>query len=158
MRASGNHTRHSRGSSRRNAGSIGSVSAEFALAAPLAILIAVGIVDYGMLAARSAALAGATRSGAEYARYHPSDISGIQNTVLQAMSFAAAAPVPTSVARSCECDDRSTISCRESCATNGRPGPNRAFVKVSASQAFSPLVPWPGISASVTAATEFRLQ
>jgi hypothetical protein len=32
------------------------------------------------------------------------------------------------------------------------------FIRISANQAFTPIVPWPGIPASLTAATELRLQ
>jgi len=53
--------------------SAGSVAAEFALVAPLVILIAAGTADFGMLAARSAALVATTRIGAEFARAHPLD-------------------------------------------------------------------------------------
>src|SRR5262245_46000011 len=49
-------------------GSTGSAAAEFALVAPMLLLIAAGIADFGMLATRSAALAATTRIGAEYAR------------------------------------------------------------------------------------------
>ena len=57
-----------------------------------------------------------------------------------------------------ECDDGMSISCTESCAGVGRAGPNRLFIKLTASQAFSPLVPWPGIPASLSATTEIRLR
>jgi hypothetical protein len=136
----------------------GSVAVEFALVAPLIILIAAGIADFGMLATKSAALAGTTRIGAEYARLHPFDTSDIQNSMRSAMSFAPALTFPATFPWSCECDDGAPIVCAASCATLGRPGPNRVFMRISASQAFSPLVPWPGIPAVLTAATELRLQ
>jgi Flp pilus assembly protein TadG len=136
----------------------GSVAAEFALAAPVVILIAVGIADFGMLAAKSAGLASSTRIGAEYARVYPLDIDGIQRSTQRAMSFAPALILPATFPRRCECDDASPIACNESCATVGRPAPNRVFITVSASQPFTPLVPWPGIPATLTAATEMRMQ
>jgi hypothetical protein len=136
----------------------GSAAAEFALVAPMIILIAAGIADFGMLATKSAALAGTTRIGAEYARLYPADTAGIQNSMQSSMSFMPALIFRASFPYSCECDDRTSIACTESCATVGRPGPNRVFITISASQAFTPLVPWPGIPASLTAATEIRLQ
>src|SRR5262249_49274894 len=66
----------------------GSVAAEFALVAPLLMLVAVGIMDFGMFATASARLAGTTRIGAEYARLHPVDTAGIQSAMQSAMSFA----------------------------------------------------------------------
>jgi len=139
-------------------GSAGSVAAEFALVAPMLVLIAAGIADFGMLATRTAALAATTRIGAEYARKYPLDTSGIQNSMRSAMGFAPALSFPPSFPQSCECDDGTAISCTESCAVAGRRGPNRLFIRISASQAFTPLVPWPGIPAQVAAVTELRVQ
>lgn len=136
----------------------GSAAAEFALVAPLVILIAVGIADFGMFATRSALLAATTRIGAEFARLHPLNTSGIQNSMQSTMSFSPALTFPASFPRSCECDDETPIACTQSCATAGRAGPNRVFMTISASQAFSPLIPWPGIPAALTATTEVRLQ
>ena len=136
----------------------GSVAAEFALVAPIVILIAAGTADFGMLAARSAALVATTRIGAEFARVHPLDTSGIQNSMQSAMSFAPALFFPASFPRSCECDDGTVIACSESCATVGRASPNRVFVSITANQAFTPLVPWPGMPAELTATTAVRLQ
>ena len=139
-------------------GGNGSAAAEFALVAPTIVLIAAGIADFGMLATKSVALQGTTHIGAQYARLHPADTNGIQNSMENSMSFTPALTFPASFLQSCECDDSSAIACTESCATVGRPGPNRVFIKISASQAFTPLVPWPGIPAILTAATEIRLQ
>jgi Flp pilus assembly protein TadG len=136
----------------------GSVAAEFALVAPTIILIAAGIADFGMLATKSVALAGTTRIGGEYARRHPVDTTGIQNSMQSSMGFVPALAFPASFPQSCECNDGMSIACTESCATAGRAGPNRVFIRVSASQAFAPLVPWPGIPATLSATTEVRLQ
>jgi len=136
----------------------GSAAAEFALVAPAIILIVAGISDFGMLATNSAALAATTRIGAEYARSHPADIGGIQNSMQSAMRSTPPLIFPVSFPQSCECDDGMSVACTESCATIGRPGPNRVFIRISASQAFTPLVPWPGVPAALTAIAEIRLQ
>jgi Flp pilus assembly protein TadG len=150
--------RHGQRCARRSVSCNGNVAAEFALLAPMIIVIAVGIADFGMLATKSATLAGTTRIGAEYGRLYPADTIGIQNCMQSSMTFAPTLTFPASFPQSCECDDRTSIACSESCATVGRPGPNRVFIKISASQAFTPLVPWPGIPATLTAMTELRLQ
>ena len=136
----------------------GSVAAEFALTAPAIILLASGVVDFGMLATKSAGLTATTRVGAEYARVYPDDAAGIRNAMQRAMRFAPALTFPASFARSCECNDRTPIACRESCATAGRPGPNRVFMRITGSQSFTPLVPWPGMPAMIPGTTEVRLQ
>jgi Flp pilus assembly protein TadG len=136
----------------------GSVTAEFALVAPAIILIAAGIADFGMLTSDSTALTATTRIGAEYARLHPTDAEGIQHSMQSSMSFTPVLSFPASFLRTCECDDRTSIACTESCAAAGRPGPNRVFITINASQAFTPLIPWPGVPATLTAATQIRLQ
>ena len=136
----------------------GSVAAEFALMAPILVLIATGIADFGMLATKSAGLAATARIGAEYARTYPYDTSGIQHAMQTAMTPVPTLIFPASFPRSCECDDETPISCDESCATVGRPVPNRVFIQITADQPFMPLVPWPGIPAMLTATTEVRLQ
>ena len=138
--------------------SAGSVAAEFALVAPLVILIAAGTADFGMLAARSAALVATTRIGAEFARAHPLDTSGIQSSMHSAMSFAPPLSFPASFTHTCECDDGTPIACSESCATLGRPSPNRMFISITASQAFTPLLPWPAVPATLTSTTQVRVQ
>jgi hypothetical protein len=142
----------------RFANAKGSVAAEFALVVPLLILLVSGIVDFGLWANKSAGLAATARIGAEFARTYPDDVVGIQNIMRSAMNFAPPLSFPASFPRSCECDDGKPIACSESCATVGRPAPNRVFIRITASQAFAPLLPWPGIPALLTAATEVRLQ
>jgi hypothetical protein len=122
------------------------------------VLIAAGIADFGMLATRSAALVGTTRIGAEYARFHPADNAGIRAAMQNATNFSPPLSFPASFPQSCECDDGASISCIESCAAVGRPGPNRQFIKITASQPFMPLVPWLGMPASLAATTEIRLR
>ena len=143
---------------RPRANTDGSVAAEFALVAPLLVLLASGIFDFGLLANRSAGLAATSRIGAEFARTYPEDIGGIDDAMRSAMNFAPPLTFPASFPRSCECADGKSITCGESCATVGRPAPNRVFLRITASQAFTPLVPWPGIPALLTGTTEVRLQ
>jgi Flp pilus assembly protein TadG len=149
---------HKRGWRLPPANNHGSVAAEFALMAPMMILIAAGIADFGMLATKSVGMAATTRIGAQYARLHPLDTSGIQSSMQSAMSFAPALTFPASFPLSCECPDDTPIACSESCATAGRPGPNQVFVRISANQVFTPVLPWPGIPRTLTATTKVRLQ
>jgi len=122
------------------------------------LVITVGIVDLGFLATKITALAGATRVGVEYGRRYPADTTGIENAMQNSMSFNPPLTFPASFLESCECDDRTSIACTESCATAGRRGPNRVFIRISANQAAAPLLPWPVFPATLTSATEIRLQ
>jgi hypothetical protein len=148
----------SRGLSTHDLAGSGGVTAEFALVAPIIILIATGIADFGMLASNSTALTAAVRIGAEYARFHPADTLGIQNSMQSSMSFTPTLSFPSSFPQNCECDNKTFIGCHESCATTGRPGPNRVFITISATQEFAPLFPWPGLPNLLIATAQIRLQ
>jgi hypothetical protein len=136
----------------------GSVAAEFAVVAPIILLVTAAIADLGSLVRQSAALAGATRIGAEYARFHSADTTGIKDAIQNSMNFTPPLSFPASFLRSCECDDQTTIACVESCTAVGRPGPNRVFMLITASQPAAPLVSWPRLPQTLSSTTEIRLQ
>jgi Flp pilus assembly protein TadG len=160
----------------------GSAAVEFAVTLPLLVAVATGFVDFGMLAAKTDALAGATRIGAEYALNGPTCKSGsdaiqllnsppvdstctsaIQSAITGSMTFSPTLTFPASFPVTCYCNDTPTplvISCSASCPTQtpSRPGPKRAFITVSASQSFTPLLPWSGVPTSLSTSTELRLQ
>jgi len=147
-------------------GSDGTAIVEFAFAAPILVTLVLGIADLGLLAAGTAALEGATRVGAEYARNNstcqadlggPSCISGIKSAVQSTGNFSPPITFPSDPSASCECDDGIPITCGTTCVGAGKV-PNRVLVTVTASQAFTPILPWPGIPTSLTASTEIRVQ
>jgi hypothetical protein len=153
-------------SSRGFLGSDGTALTEFALAAPILVAVVLGIADLGLLAAKTSALEGATRVGAEYARNNAtcqSDISssscitGIKNAMQSTGSFSPALTFPSDPSPSCECDDGSSITCGTTCVGAGKT-PNRVLITVQARQAYTPILPWPGIPTSLTASTEMRIQ
>jgi hypothetical protein len=151
---------------RRNClGVAGSVAVEFAFAAPILGMLLVGTADFGMLTARSAALAGATRAGAEYARNSStcraditgtSCIAGIKSVMQNAVTSGPIPTFPSTFSPRCECDDGSSISCGTTCAPS--KAPNRMSIAVTATQAFTPIVPWPGVPSSLSKSTEIRVQ
>ena len=143
----------------------GTALVEFALAAPILVTLVLGIADFGVLAAKNAALEGATRVGAEYARNNSttckdvtsaSCISGIKTAMQSAGNFSPAITFPSDPSASCECDDGSSITCGTTCAVGKTP--NRVLITVTASQTYTPILPWPGIPTSLTASTELRIQ
>jgi len=60
----------------------------------------------------------------------------------------------------CECDDGTSITCGSSCAAASppRPGPNRIFITIAASQSFTPMIAWPGMPSAINGVAELRLQ
>jgi len=144
----------------------GTALVEFALAAPILVTVVLGIADFGMMAAQTTALEGATRVGAEYARNNAtcqadvtgtSCISGIETAMTSSGNFSPPITFPSSPSASCECDDGTSITCGTTCVGAGKT-PNRVLVTVTASQTFNPILPWPGIPTSLTASTELRIQ
>jgi len=126
--------------------------------APILLLRIGAMADFGSVIRQSTALAGATRIGAEYARFHSADLTGIKGTMQNSMSFNPPLSFPATFPQSCECDDGIAIACSESCATDGRPGPNRVFMRITAHQAAAPFVSWLGLPNSLSSTTEIRLQ
>ena len=147
----------------------GTAIVEFALAAPILVTLVLGIADLGLLAARTAALEAATRAGAEYARndstcksdvYNSSCITAIKNAMQNSGSFSPALTFPSGSSpfpASCECADGTSITCGTTCVGAGKT-PNRVLVTVTASQSYTPILPWSGIPTSLTASTEMRVQ
>ena len=116
------------------------------------------MADFASLIRQSAAVTGATRIGAEYARFYPADLIGIKDTMQNSMAFSPPLSFPADFPQSCECNDGTAIACSESCATVGRPGPNQVVMRITASQAVTLLVSWPGLPNSVSSTTDIRLQ
>jgi Flp pilus assembly protein TadG len=151
---------------RRFLGNDGTVVTEFAFAAPILVVLVMGIADLGMLAAGTAALEGATRVGAEYARNNstcrtdlggPTCIANIKTAMQSTGNFSPALTFPSDPSASCECDDGTPITCGTTCSGAGKV-PNRVLITVTASQAFTPILSWPGIPTSLTASTEMQVK
>jgi len=154
----------------------GAVAVELGVVAPLLVVLAVGIVDFGNLLNNDQALAAAARIGAQYARnssfcksgiqvlssppVNAACTTGIQNAMRQSMNYSAGQlTFPASIPLTCECDDGTSITCgNNACATAGRPAPDRVFITVSASQSFTPMIAWPGMPSAINGGTEIRLQ
>jgi hypothetical protein len=161
---------------RLGASKTGAAAVELALTAPLLAVLVLGVADYGILMNDSAALVGATRAGAEYAKTNPTDTTGIQNQVTGFMSFSPAlktfscASGNSCVNPFCTCVDNSTPNPLPTCPAQGAANPcaaanggngitnpytnqidNRVlqYVTVTAAQNFTPLFTvanFPGLS------------
>jgi hypothetical protein len=160
----------------------GSVAVELGLLAPIVVpfllTLALGIADLGIFFNYSEALQMATRIGAEYARSSGTCQSGIdllaspptissacvtniKDAMNRSLNYGAGQlTFPANFSLSCYCDDGNSITCgNSSCATADRPGPNRVFIAVSASQSYSPMISWGGLfPTDLAAVTEMRLQ
>jgi Flp pilus assembly protein TadG len=145
----------------------GTAAVEFAITAPMLVILVLGIADYGLLMADSAALEGATRAGAEVGKTNPSVTSA------QLTAFFPSGITPT-VTPVCTCADNSAVAVcppgplATPCAgkTNpfiaGAPVDPRVFeyVQVSATQSVSPTVSYGTFTSatSLSVSTTIRTQ
>jgi Flp pilus assembly protein TadG len=121
----------------------GSSLVEFALAAPLLLLLLAGVLNYAQALRVAIAVSDAARAGAQYGSSTPSnaaDLSGMaavaRNTAPQLAGLTATAT------RACQCADGAAAGCSGSCPS----GPVQVYVQV-ATQAVAPnWFPYPGLS------------
>jgi Flp pilus assembly protein TadG len=81
-------------------GSQGAAAVEFAITAPMLVVLVLGIADYGLLMASSASLEGSTRAGAEVAKAKPN----VTPAQLAGLNLFPAGITPT-VTSVCTCAD-----------------------------------------------------
>jgi Flp pilus assembly protein TadG len=115
LRAGGRPGRPARGGSRRAIATV-----EFALMAPLLMLLLAGVLDFAMLLRTATCATVAAHAGSAYGSRSPSaslDYSGMQTAALNAAPGVAG--MTASAARVCRCTDGSSIACGGSCA-NGK--------------------------------------
>ena len=121
-------------STRRGAWKVGSAAVEFAITAPLLVLLASGAADYGTVTAQSASLAAYTRAGADNARSQvalgnalPSP--GTIKSVLNIPSGVSVTFSPTDPY--CTCADGTSVTCpSQTSATHALPTQMPAFLNM----------------------------
>ncbi|MCW5772644.1 MAG: pilus assembly protein [Rhodospirillaceae bacterium] len=113
----------------------GTAVAEFAIAAPMLLLLLSGMLDLGMALNQSSSLSSAARAGAQYAMRFPGDSDGIKKVVTAALEGDASQATITSTL-TCECSDGTKTACSEPCSGSAP----KFYVAVSVSMPFlSPL-------------------
>jgi Flp pilus assembly protein TadG len=164
---------------RRNDRNSGAVTVELALTAPLLVALAIGIADHGALMSAADTLVGATRAAVAVAKAKPSVTGSQLSAYLPSATpwnTAATASDPTAF---CICVDNTSTTCPPAgwftCPLPTDPNPCLTghgsdtrvlrFLRVSASQTFTPLVGVTNLlyfgsfsSQSLSAAACLRLQ
>jgi Flp pilus assembly protein TadG len=151
----------------------GTLTLEFAFAAPILTVAILGAADIGSLMNTAASLRGATRAGAEYAKANWNNPSvtnlttGIEQKVCGFLGLtltSGCSPVTPGVTTSCTCDDNSSVSpCPPTgtnpCAAQTNPGVLE-YVTVTAQQNFTPILSWTSFvfPAQIQASTKLRTQ
>lgn len=133
----------------------GNAAVEFALIAPVLMVLIASLWDYGNLVNTSTKLRNAARAGVQYAMTHASDTSGIQDTVLGALN-AAPGDVTIQTAQACECSGAGA-DCSTACADGT---PKEVFMTVAVTKSTSSILPSSDLvlPASVTGTATFRIQ
>lgn len=114
----------------------GNVAVEFALVAPVFILLIVGLLDYGIAARERSALDAATRAGLQVLLADSDETAAAEAT---AALIAPDAEVSADVA--CICVDGAVVDCASGTCAAGAP---RRFVTVTATLSHTLMFPWPG--------------
>jgi hypothetical protein len=138
----------------------GAAAVEFAITAPILVVLVLGVADYGVLMGDAASLESAARAGAEVAKANPS----VTPATLTSLGLFPGAVTPT-VTNICTCVDNTWPSgqgCPPEPVANPCAGKTNPFIagnltdervfeyiQVSVTQSFSPLfavVNFPGLT------------
>lgn len=120
----------------------GGVALEFALIAPVLLVMLLGIVDFGQLVLMKTKLSSATRAGVQYAITVDTNEAIIEDIVENSTSFEDADNLSVTVDPFCECSDGTAVLCDGSCAS----GNVREYVTVSATYDLPLLFSYPGVT------------
>lgn len=95
----------------------GIATVEFALVAPLMLLLLAGVLDFALALRTASCVTGAARIGAEYgsrSATSSADYAGMQNAAVK--SAPGIAGMTASASQSCECPGGSAVSCSAVCS------------------------------------------
>jgi Flp pilus assembly protein TadG len=126
----------------------GSAALELAVISPLILLLLIGVVDYGRAFFTSVTVTNAARAGAEFGAQGPqtSGDTVAMRKFAQADAQEAGA-ITISARRYCECGAGVSDPACTACTLGAAPD---VFVEVTATKAFSMLLPYPGLPRTVT--------
>jgi Flp pilus assembly protein TadG len=115
---------------------------EFAISAPVLLLLAAGVLNYGIALRAAIAVSSAARAGAQYGSLSTSnaaDTAGMQAAAASAapnLSGLVVTPV-----QACRCSNGAAVSCVGSCPS----GPVGLYVEVTARATAPNLFRYPGL-------------
>jgi Flp pilus assembly protein TadG len=128
----------------------GNAAVEFALAAPILMLLVAGLFDYGMVVRLSTQLNSAARAGVHYATIYPADTDGVRRAAQNSVNdsrMTVSTPVlfctcgSSTATRLSTCDETSICSVGVT---------RRNYVSVRVQRSYTPLLPYRGFGAPIT--------
>ncbi len=132
---------------------------ELAVVMPLLILLAIGVMDFGRVFARSIVVANAARAGAEFGAQ--SGATTVDTAVINQFARQDGQGVSTlrvTSQRICRCGGTGVVGCTSSCSAGY--GPVRVFIEVTARDTVAMILSYPGLASRVPIArtATFRQQ
>lgn len=122
------------------------VAVEFALIAPILLILAIGVVDFGRAVVLSAKLSSAARAGAQYAIIVSIEDDDVEDAVRNSAVFNNVDSLNVSISELCECSYGVSVACDGDC---GGDSPHK-FVSVTVDYPHSLFFSYPGIPNPMT--------
>ena len=136
----------------------GVAAVEFALIAPILLILLIGVFDFGMFINTQMRLENLSRSIAEYI-IQGGEEDNVWDDVIVASGYFDDDGLETSLivntGEACECDDAGEIACDDACGTGEY---KRHFIEVGLEMNYSPMIPYPGLTDNLVAYGSTRLQ
>lgn len=128
---------------------------ETALVLPVLLLLLAGALDTGRAFRAAMVVNAAARTGAAYGIHYPTDTAGMLLAAkTDTSNLVTVAPTAT---YGCECSDGS--SAIASCASEPSCTMNSVYyVQLKTSATYTPIVPWPGLPATLQLQSTVRLR
>ena len=127
----------------------GSAAIEFGIAAPILMILFVGVVEVGFAAYQAIQVQAAIEAGTLYAAKNGGDSAGISTAVLNATGFVGVTATPSPV-QFCGCPGTTgvaAVSCSATCADTNPAG---QYVSISAALTRNSLIPNSGLPLPTT--------
>jgi len=136
-----------------DAGSRGVAAIEFAIIAPILVLLMVCTVDLGQGIYRKMQVQNAAQAGAQYAAVHGFTASSISAAVTNATTFSgiSASPSPTQFCGCPSVTGVTSASCNSTCTGGISSG---TYVTASAQATYTTILPYPLLPTSFTFAAQ----
>ena len=144
-------------SPRRGLWSVGSAAVEFAITAPLLVMLALGASDYGTVVAQSSTLGAYTRAGAEYVRSQVASGNALPSasTIKSVLNIPSAVSVTFSPTDPyCTCADGTSVICPSQSSPNPCVAKTDArvleYVSVAMTQSVTPVFSYTPLPFSIS--------
>lgn len=121
---------------------------EFAMIAPMFVLLLLGAFDFARVFYFAMAVSGAAHAGAQWGSLSPGNAGNTGQMRTVAENHSPSLGVTASASRLCRCGNGTNTPTNQSCVASCA-GTLRMYASVTATRSFSPIVGFPGIPGTV---------